>query len=205
MSIPDVLTIHIDGAARGNPGPAAFAYVIERDGAPPIEAAECLGKTTNNVAEYTALVRALERAAELGAKRLLIRSDSELLVKQMNGEYRVKNEQLLPLYEAAQRLARRFDLVTLSHVRREQNKRADALCNQALDGQQGAAAPAKAERARPSKGGNLEGRVREAAVDCLRTAATAWARDGARAVDPAVVWEQLWSILEEAGVLRKTK
>src|SRR5262245_11527498 len=121
MSSADVLTINIDGAARGNPGPAAYAYVIIRDGAVAVEAAECLGKTTNNVAEYTALFKALERAAQLGAKRLVIRSDSELLVKQMNGKYRVKNEQLLPLYDAAKRLARQFDLVTLGHVRREQN------------------------------------------------------------------------------------
>src|SRR5262245_59902043 len=202
MSGPEVLTIHIDGAARGNPGPAAFAYVIGRDGAPAIEAAECLVRATNNVAEYTALVRALERAAALGAKRRLIRSDSELLVKQMNGQYRVKNEQLLPLYEEARRLARSFDIVTLTHVRREQNKRADELCNQVLDGQQRTGAPSKPRRA---EAGSLQDKVREPAVECLRSAAGAWARDGLGAVDPAVVWEQLWSILEEAGVLRKAK
>jgi ribonuclease HI len=94
MSAARDLQINIDGAARGNPGPAAFAYVITREGAPPVEAAGCIGIATNNVAEYTALVRALERARDLGGKRLLIRSDSELLVKQMNGVYKVKNDSL---------------------------------------------------------------------------------------------------------------
>src|SRR5207253_10930089 len=90
MAEPGLLTINIDGAARGNPGPAAYAYVIARDGQPVLEEAGCLGTATNNVAEYTALVKALERAVELGGKRVLIRSDSELLVKQMSGESRVK-------------------------------------------------------------------------------------------------------------------
>src|SRR5947209_11368241 len=94
MSKGAVLTINIDGGARGNPGPAAFAYVITQDGHLLTEEAGCLGTATNNLAEYTALVRALERAAELGGEHLLIRSDSELLVKQMNGQYRVKNPQL---------------------------------------------------------------------------------------------------------------
>src|SRR5947209_16164164 len=94
MSQAAALTINIDGAARGNPGPAAYAYVIARDGQPVIEEAACLGTATNNVAEYTALVKALERVAELGENHVNIRSDSELLVKQMNGEYKVKNPQL---------------------------------------------------------------------------------------------------------------
>src|SRR5215471_21198318 len=118
MAEPAVLTIHTDGASRGNPGDAAFAYVIARDGQPPIEEADCLGSMTNNQAEYTALVRALEHALELGAAhRLLIHSDSELMVKQMNGEYRVKNEELRDLYEQARRLADRFEgPVTFKHV-----------------------------------------------------------------------------------------
>src|SRR2546421_5094589 len=122
MSEAAALTINIDGAARGNPGPAAYAYIIVRDGHPQIEEAGCLGTATNNVAEYTALVKALERAAELGGKRVLIRSDSELLVKQMSGEYRVKNDQLRDLYNEAQRLGRQFHSVSLPHVpRREKN------------------------------------------------------------------------------------
>ncbi|HTU91534.1 MAG TPA: ribonuclease HI family protein [Gemmataceae bacterium] len=131
-----VLTIHTDGASRGNPGDAAYAYVISRDDQPPIEEADCLGQMTNNQAEYIALVRALEHALELGPHhRLIIHSDSELMVKQMNGEYRVKNEELRGLYEQACTLRRRFEgPVTIRHVRREQNKRADQLCNEALDG-----------------------------------------------------------------------
>lgn len=136
MEEATVLTIYTDGASRGNPGAAAFAYVISRDSQTPIEQAGCLGQMTNNQAEYTALVRALERALELGPHhRVLLHSDSELMVKQMNGEYRVKNEDLRSLYEQACALRRRFEgPVTIRHVRREQNKRADQLCNEALDG-----------------------------------------------------------------------
>ena len=128
-------TMHIDGAARGNPGPAAYAVVIARPGQPPIEESDTLGKTTNNVAEYTALVAGLERAAELGLKRLDVFSDSELLVKQMNGEYRVKSPDLQDLYAEAKALRAKFDRVTLTHVRREQNADADRLCNVVLDGE----------------------------------------------------------------------
>jgi ribonuclease HI len=129
------VTIHTDGAARGNPGPAAFAFVITRDGEPDIEEHGCLGNTTNNVAEYTALVRALARAVEVGAERAVVYSDSELMVKQMNGEYRVKNADLKDLYLQAKGLTSRFASVTIRHVRREQNGRADQLCNRALDGE----------------------------------------------------------------------
>jgi ribonuclease HI len=136
MAESTVLTIHTDGASRGNPGAAAFAYVISREGQPAVEEAGCLGQMTNNQAEYTALVRALEHALELGKDhRVLVHSDSELMVKQMNGEYRVKNEELRGLYEQACQLRKCFDgVVTIRHVRREQNKRADQLCNEALDG-----------------------------------------------------------------------
>ncbi len=131
-----LLSIHTDGAARGNPGPAAYAYVIARDGQPPIEEAGLLGETTNNQAEYTALVKALEHALDLGEKhRVVVHSDSELMVKQLNGEYRVKNEELRSLYEDAVDLRRHFvGGVSFVHVRRAQNKRADELCNEALDG-----------------------------------------------------------------------
>ena len=136
MNKAEALTIHTDGAARGNPGPAAFAYVIDREGQPPIEEAGCLGKTTNNQAEYTTLVRALEHAARLGTRhRLIVHSDSELMVKQVRGEYKVKNDDLRGLWEEARELAAEFDGgVTLKHVRREANRRADQLCNDALDG-----------------------------------------------------------------------
>ncbi len=128
-----ILTIHTDGAARGNPGPAAFAYVIRRNGHPDIEEHGCLGSATNNVAEYIALVRALTHAAQLGAETVLLHSDSELMVKQMNGEYRVKNVDLKRHYEDAKRAAAGIKSLTIRHVRREENSRADELCNQALD------------------------------------------------------------------------
>ena len=134
MSESHVFNIHTDGAARGNPGPAAFAFVIARDGQPPVEENGCLGETTNNVAEYAALVKALQRAKELGGRRVVVHSDSELMVKQMRGQYRVKHAGLLPLYKEASDLVGAFDDVEFQHVRREQNKRADALCNEALDG-----------------------------------------------------------------------
>jgi ribonuclease HI len=208
MNPAGVLTIHTDGAARGNPGPAAFAYVISRDGAPPIEERGCLGRMTNNQAEYTALVRGLEHAARLGtAQEINVFSDSELMVKQMRGEYRVKNEELRDLYEQARELAGHFPAVRFQHVRREQNKRADALCNEALDGERGPGAPATrspkpAKKAAPPA---AEAAVREEAVACLRSAAEAWSRGGAGAVTPEMVWDQLWSILEEHGALRSKR
>ena len=129
----EVLTIHTDGAARGNPGPAAFAYVIRRDGQEDVEEKGHIGTATNNVAEYTALIKALERAKELGGRRLVIHSDSELMVNQMKGAYKVKNAGLRPLYEEARELWKEFEQVTIRHIRREENSDADALCNQALD------------------------------------------------------------------------
>src|SRR3954454_21440047 len=115
--------IHIDGASRGNPGDAAYAVVIEVAGQSPIEESGVLGKETNNIAEYTALTKALEKARSLGLNRVAIHSDSELLVKQMRGEYRIKNDDLKSLADEAKQLMRDFASVTLTHVRREQNKR----------------------------------------------------------------------------------
>jgi ribonuclease HI len=127
-------SIHIDGGSRGNPGPASYAVVLERAGLEPIEECDTIGKTTNNIAEYTALVRALELAKIHALKTLHIYSDSELLVKQMKGEYKVKNEDLREWFDQAKELVKQFEKVTIIHVRREQNKRADQLCNMALDG-----------------------------------------------------------------------
>jgi ribonuclease HI len=197
MSDAAALTINIDGAARGNPGPAAYAYIIVRDGHPQIEEAGCLGSATNNVAEYTALVNALQRAAELGGKRLLIRSDSELLVKQMNGEYRVKNEQLRELYEEARQLVKRFDTVMLRHVPRGQNSEADRLCNEALEAK---CAPGASRKPAASRKAPREERVKEDAVRCLQDAARAWSKGDPAAPTPEQVWDQLWSILQENGI-----
>jgi len=198
----DSATLNIDGASRGNPGPAAFAFVIARPGLPPVEEAATLGQVTNNVAEYTALVRGLEAAADLGIKRLSVFSDSELLVKQMNGEYRVKHPDLLPLYEDARELVKEFDSVALSHVRREQNKRADALCNEALDAKAGKPKAAPNAPKAPRVAVN-DAAVRDDAVAILRSAAQAWSDGGPRAVAPEAIWEQVWSVLEDGGVLKK--
>jgi len=123
-----------DGGARGNPGPAAAAYVLETDDGTVLDArGEAIGVATNNVAEYRALVAGLAKAAELGVDELEVVSDSELLVKQMRGEYRVKNAALAELYEEATHLARRIGRVRYTAVRREQNELADRLVNEALD------------------------------------------------------------------------
>jgi ribonuclease HI len=200
----DVPTMHIDGAARGNPGPAAYAVVITRPGLPPVEDAQTMGTATNNVAEYTALVRGLEKATELGLKRLAVFSDSELLVKQMAGEYRVKNADLQPLYEEASRLRRGFDAVTITHVRRGNNARADELCNIALDGQKKkASGTATTAGPKPPKVAVTDAAVRDEALTVLTSAANAWAANGVAKLPVAAVWEQLWSVLEDGGVLKK--
>jgi ribonuclease H / adenosylcobalamin/alpha-ribazole phosphatase len=123
-----------DGGARGNPGPAAFGYVLEaEDGTVLAAHAERIGIATNNVAEYRALIAGLEKARELALAEVEVVSDSELLVKQMRGEYRVKNEALRELSSRAARLARQIGDVTYTAVRREHNELADRLVNEALD------------------------------------------------------------------------
>jgi probable phosphoglycerate mutase len=123
-----------DGGARGNPGPAAFAYVLEtEDGTVLAAHGETIGVATNNVAEYSGLIAGLEKAQELGLRDVEVVSDSELMVKQMRGEYRVKNEALRELSSQAARLARAIGSVTYTAVRREHNELADRLVNEALD------------------------------------------------------------------------
>ena len=127
-----------DGGARGNPGPAAFAYVLEAADGTVLDArGEAIGVATNNVAEYSALVAGLARAVEAGVRELEVRSDSELMVKQMRGEYRVKNRDLQSLFLDASRAARAIGQVTYMHVRREHNELADRLVNEALDAAEG--------------------------------------------------------------------
>jgi ribonuclease HI len=123
-----------DGGARGNPGPAAYAYVLEDEAGEPLAAlGERIGTATNNVAEYRGLVAGLARAAELGVDDLEVVSDSELMVKQMRGEYRIKNEALRELSLEAAANARRVGRVAYRHVRRAHNELADRLVNEALD------------------------------------------------------------------------
>jgi len=128
------LIIHTDGGSRGNPGPAGIGAVLsDESGAVKKEISEYIGKATNNQAEYTALVRALEEARNLGAKEVQIAMDSELIVKQLKQEYKVKNKDLAPLFVKVWNLLSRFEKWSIKHVLREKNKRADELVNHSLD------------------------------------------------------------------------
>ena len=134
MTQPETWVVYSDGASRGNPGPASIGgVVIDPEGRVVHEVSETLGVTTNNVAEYKALVAVLEAALALGAKRVQVRMDSELIVRQAIGRYRVKNPVLIPLHNRVLALRSQFDEVVFRHVPRAQNKLADALANQALD------------------------------------------------------------------------
>ncbi|MHC4119639.1 MAG: phosphoribosylglycinamide formyltransferase [Planctomycetota bacterium] len=132
--MPDKIIAHIDGGSRGNPGPAAAGFTLSDGAGTRLQAKGlALGRTTNNVAEYTGLVKALEAASRIGAGQLVVFSDSELLVRQINGQYKVKSKLIRPFYEQAVSLLGRFDSWQVRHVRREDNVEADELVNQALD------------------------------------------------------------------------
>ncbi|MEW5766203.1 MAG: ribonuclease HI family protein [bacterium] len=129
---PTVLVIYTDGAAKGNPGPAgAGAVIYNRDGIRLKTLSQPLGRTTNNVAEYRALILALKEAEEIGGKQIRLYSDSELMVRQLKGEYKVKNMGLRPLYTQAVRQIKNFEEVNISHLPREDNEEANALADQA--------------------------------------------------------------------------
>ena len=132
MTEPD-LVIHIDGGSRGNPGEAGFGVYVESPDGSTTELYGYIGRATNNVAEYQALLHALRHALARGAGRVRILSDSELVVRQMSGQYKVKHPDMVPLHQEARSLMRRFERATLDHVRREQNREADRLANQAID------------------------------------------------------------------------
>lgn len=123
----------IDGGARGNPGPAGWGVRLVREDGEEIHIRGFLGSTTNNVAEYSALVEVLEAAVGEGATDLTVFSDSQLLVRQMSGEYKVKHPNLIPLFNKARKIAAGIPKVRIEHVRREQNKEADRLANEAMD------------------------------------------------------------------------
>ena len=129
------VTVHVDGGARGNPGPAGAGVVISdaADGGVLYEAGLFLGHATNNVAEYKGMLHGLVMARALKAHEVEVVSDSELLVRQMNGQYKVKNAGLLPLYKQGKVLAAGFETCSFRHVRREQNVLADSLVNRAID------------------------------------------------------------------------
>jgi ribonuclease HI len=127
--------IYADGAARGNPGPAAIGIIIQNQtGSTVATISRQLGITTNNQAEYQAIIAALEKATSLGAKNVILKSDSELVVKQINGLYKIKKTALRPLYQQVVQLIGSLESFSISYIPREQNAAADALANQALDG-----------------------------------------------------------------------
>ncbi|MGA7398358.1 MAG: ribonuclease HI family protein [Solirubrobacterales bacterium] len=126
--------MNVDGGARGNPGPAAVGVVVrDQDGGVLLERAERIGDATNNVAEYKALILGIRTARELGADQVALVGDSELIVKQVQGKYKVKNAGMKPLHAEAKAALADFDSWTISHVKRELNKDADRLVNEALD------------------------------------------------------------------------
>jgi ribonuclease HI len=130
----EVLTLEFDGGSRGNPGPAGIGVVVRaKDGTPLVTLGRFIGRATNNVAEYRALITAMEQAKALGARNVVIRGDSELIIKQMLGQYRVKHPDMKVLYDEAQDLIHQFDDAQILHNLRHKNELADKLANLAMD------------------------------------------------------------------------
>ena len=128
------LTIYVDGASRGNPGPAAVGVVIKDEkGITTLKASSSIGRATNNQAEYTALIMALQEAKRLRASHVEIRTDSQLMAQQITGNYRVRNAHIRPLFEQAMQLLTTFQHCSIDHIPRDLNSEADALANEALD------------------------------------------------------------------------
>jgi len=145
-------TCNIDGAARGNPGPASYGVVVrDSSGAVVARLQKYIGRFTNNVAEYYALIAALDYAQAHSVRNVRIQSDSELLVKQMRGQYKVKSPDLRPLFERAKKMSQSFASFAIEHVYREQNREADVLANEALDATAPSAAPAAKPAPRATK------------------------------------------------------
>jgi ribonuclease HI/predicted RNA-binding Zn-ribbon protein involved in translation (DUF1610 family) len=133
----ETLTLEFDGGSRGNPGPSGIGVVVRAaDGTPLVTLGRFLGKCTNNVAEYRALITAMEEARKLGARKIIIRGDSELIIKQMKGEYRVKHPDMKALYDEAQNLVGKFEQAKIEHNLRHKNELADKLANLAMDRRQ---------------------------------------------------------------------
>ena len=128
------LTIYVDGASRGNPGPAAVGVVIkDEQGATMLKVSSSIGRATNNQAEYSALIRALQEASKLGADQVYINTDSQLMSEQINGNYKVRNAHIRPLFEKAVQLLTAFQYYSIDHIPRYLNSEADALANEALN------------------------------------------------------------------------
>ncbi len=196
MSSPEAYTINIDGAARGNPGPAAFAYVVKRPNGTSVKDSGCLGSATNNVAEYTALVRALTFAVESQVQDVRIKSDSELLVKQMTGVYKVKNDTLRDLYEEARDLVKQIPRFQIEHVRRGENSEADRLCNEALDGVK---PPKPAPTIQESASAAAAKQLDVEAVEYLKSIAEMWEMGKPYLPPPREVWKHLRELMSSDG------
>jgi ribonuclease HI len=133
-AMKETLTLQFDGGSRGNPGPAGIGVVVAAaDGTPLVTLGRFIGRATNNVAEYRALITAMQKAKELGAKKIIIRGDSELIIKQMRGEYRVKHPDMKVLYNEAIVLLKQFESAKIEHNLRHKNELADKLANLAMD------------------------------------------------------------------------
>src|SRR5438552_3667855 len=130
----ETITLEFDGGSRGNPGPAGIGVVLRaQDGTTLVTLGKFIGRATNNAAEYRALIQALEEAKKLGAKKIIVRGDSELIIRQMTGQYRVKHPDLKPLYEEAYHLLHQFEQAKIEHNLRHKNELADKLANLAMD------------------------------------------------------------------------
>jgi ribonuclease HI len=132
--LPDKIILNVDGASRGNPGPSSIGVTLKDSQNRLVESiSECIGRTTNNQAEYRALIAGLKKAISLEARQVIVRSDSELMVKQLKGLYRVKKEELKPLHAEVKQLARGLESFQITAIPREENREADKLANRALD------------------------------------------------------------------------
>lgn len=198
------VTVYTDGASRGNPGPAAAAFVIAHDDVPILEYAEPIGKATNNVAEYTAMIRALDCCQHLGVKTLQLHSDSELMVKQMRGEYQVKHPDILPLFAKARDLVSAFKHVVFVHVPRAENADADRLGNEALDGHPHPLPPLDGFRLPEAEPDDNELIPEAAQIAVLQRAFDAWS-SGDTSLKPADVWSELQKSLALEGRLTPPK
>jgi ribonuclease HI len=160
-----VYVAHVDGGARGNPGPAAYGVVVRKPDGSVIESlGKRIGKQTNNVAEYHGLIAALDYATAHGIRRLRVRSDSLLLVQQMRGAYKVKNAALKPLHERATRLSRSLEFFAIEHVRRELNAEADAVYNAVLDASANAELSTRSSAALPPLSKTVRARFADGAL-----------------------------------------
>jgi len=186
----DVYTAYVDGAARGNPGPASYAVILRApDGSTAFQIGKYLGRATNNVAEYYALIGALDYAQSQQIARLAVRSDSELLVRQMQGRYKVKSPDLRPLHERAQKMARGLAHFDIEHIPREQNSEADALANLALDATATVGGPSRGTVGGTAAGAGREKSARADGETAGRSEATASAASRVVAASPAAARE----------------